>query len=289
MDSLITVNPFTFELEGSDYKAAARCGCARCGAVISDRTPRREASFSDGEVFNEAFDGEFEYENARGKTQRAVRTYFRDFSGDPKECTSALLGGKTRAEAVSTINTLIGESIRMLRRAAKDLKRENRTATTRKLFLQIFRVRPEFVPECLKQTDQIKDRGDVVAVRCARVADLLESRTLKYFCKISAKDCPDCGDDNTGHACSSWGKHKVVCIGPDFWGDFKSNNKLSMLSVIMHEPFHVYFGKYATDHNDKTGKFGGIYCIVHFVFRLHGRNIPQWMRDVCEKDMKARK
>jgi hypothetical protein len=65
------------------------------------------------------------------------------------------------------------------RKAATDLKRDSRSSKTRSLFHKIFRVRPEFVPTWLKPTATIKDRGDAVATRCKRVAELLASGTIK--------------------------------------------------------------------------------------------------------------
>ena len=205
----------------------------------------------------------------------APRRYVRDFSGPAAECTNALRrAGKTKAEALTIINTQIRVAIAMLRKAANDLKRGSRSAKTRALFLKIFRVRPEFVPTWLKPTAEIKDRGDVVAVRCKRVADLLASGTLRFFCTINSTNCPDCGDDPSGFGCSSWGAHKVVCLGNDFWDAMKAGDTTSVLATVMHEPFHVYFGRYVTAHVASRGKFGGIDCIVQFVFETNNRTPP---------------
>ncbi len=219
----------------------------------------------------------------------AALKFIKGFSGPAAECTAALRrAGKTQAEALAIIDAQIAVAIQLLRKAARDLQRGSRSTATRKLFLKIFRVWPEFVPTWLKQTATIKDRGDVVAVRCARVADLLASGTIKYFCAINSTNCPDCGNDNSGFGCSSWGDEsaapansRVVCLGSDFWDAMKNGDTLSILATIMHEPFHIYFGKYVTEHVMNRGKFGGIDCILVFAFETNGRTAPQLERDGC--------
>ncbi|MCB0174084.1 MAG: peptidoglycan-binding protein [Anaerolineae bacterium] len=215
--------------------------------------------------------------------------YVKNFSGPAAECTAALKrAGKTRDEALTIINTQIGVAIAMLRKAAADLKRGRRSSATRDLFLKIFRVRPEFVPTWLKTTATIKDRGDVVAVRCKRVADLLESGRIKFFCTINSTNCPDCGNDPSDFACSSWGaesvaptRSNVICLGNAFWDDMKAGKTASLLATLMHEPFHIYFGQYVTEHRSDAGKFGGINCIVQFVFETNHRVAPARVSQRC--------
>jgi OmpA family protein len=215
--------------------------------------------------------------------------YVKDFSGPAAECTGALgTGGKTKAQALAIVNSQIAIAIVMLRKAANKLKRGSRSAATRSTFRKIFRVTPEFVPDWLKQTAEIQDRGDVVAVRCKRVADLLASGTLKLFCQINSTNCPDCGNDNSDFACSSWGQESsvpgrsnVICLGNAFWRDMKAGNTASLLATLMHEPFHIYFGRYVTEHVADRGKFGGINCIVRFVFEANGRNAPDRVNRRC--------
>jgi hypothetical protein len=210
-------------------------------------------------------------------------SYIRNFSGPNAECTAALArAGKTQAQALAIINAQIGSAIRMLRVAANKLKRGSRSSQTKAIFQRIFRVPPGFVPTWLKQTATIRDRGDVVAVRCRRVADLLASGRIRYFCSITSTNCPDCGNDNSPFACSSWGSEStaprnsnVICFGSAFWDAMKNGATADILSTVMHEPFHIYFGKYVTEHahpsGRSVGKFGGIDCIVRFVFEINGR------------------
>jgi hypothetical protein len=215
--------------------------------------------------------------------------YVKDFSGPAAECVDALKrAGKTRAEALTIINAQIGLAITMLRKAATDLKRGSRSSKTKTLFHKIFRVRPEFVPTWLKPTATIKDRGDVVATRCKRVADLLASGTIKFFCTINSTNCPDCANDPSDFACSSWGdesvaprRSNVVCLGNPFWDDMKAGKTNSLLATLMHEPFHIYYGKYVTAHVSSRGKFGGINCIVRFVFETNGRVAPDRVNTRC--------
>ncbi len=233
--------------------------------------------------------GEFEESELTGEVPANRNRYVRDFSGPGAECTAALRrAGKTKAQALAIVNAQIGAAIVMLRKAATNLQQGRRSSATGNTFLGIFRVRPEFVPTWLKQTAAIKDRGDVVAVRCKRVADLLASGRLKLFCNINSTNCPDCGNDNSDFACSSWGdesktpgRSNVICLGNGFWDDMKAGRTSSMLATLMHEPFHIYFGKYVTAHADDRGKFGGINCIVRFVFETNGRNAPDRVNRRC--------
>ena len=209
-------------------------------------------------------------------------------------CVDALRkAGKTKEQALAIINAQIALAIRMLRLAADRLKQDARTPRTKAIFHKIFRVQPDFVPTWFKPTASLKDRGDVVAVRCRRVADLLASGTLKLFCSINSTDCPDCGNDNSDFACSSWGdesvaprRSNVICLGAPFWDDMRAGNASSLRSTLMHEPFHIYFGKYVTAHEradgKSVGKFGGITCIVRFVFEINNQTPPQRVIDRCK-------
>ena len=215
--------------------------------------------------------------------------YVKDFSGPASECAEALKkAGKTRTEALSIINAQIGVAIAMLRKSAINLKRGSRSSKTKTLFQKIFRVKPEFVPTWLKPTDTIKDRGDVVATRCKRVTDLLASGTLKFFCAINSTNCPDCSNDSSDFACSSWGDEskapkssRVVCLGDAFWNDMKAGKTDSLLATLTHEPFHIYYGRYVTEHRSNAGKFGGINCIVQFVFETNSRAAPDRVSERC--------
>lgn len=77
----------------------------------------------------------------------------------------------------------------------------------------------------------------------------------------------------------------MVCLGAPFWDDMKKGNRASTLSTLMHEPFHIYFGKYVTAHartgGKSVGKFGGINCIVRFVFEINRLTVPKRVLDRC--------
>lgn len=233
------------------------------------------------------------YETEQWETPPSTGTttfkYVKDLSGPAAECTEALRrAGKTKEEALKLINNQIAVAIAMLRKSATRLKRGSRSSTTSAIFQKIFRVKPGYVPTWLKQTATIKDRGDVVATRCRRVADLLASGRIKFFCTINSTNCPDCANDAAPFACSSWGDESVaprssnvVCLGHGFWDDMKAGNTNSMISTIMHEPFHIYYGKYVTAHALDRGKFGGINCIVQFVFETNSRTVPGRVKDRC--------
>ena len=233
--------------------------------------------------------GEFERTGEVARSAKPSFRYVKDFSGPAAECVAALRrAGKNKAQALIIINAQIGTAIVMLRKAAANLQRGSRSTATKNTFLKIFRVKPEFVPTWMKPTAAIKDRGDVVAVRCKRVADLLASGRLKFFCRINSTNCPDCGNDNSDFACSSWGaestapgRSNVICLGNGFWDDMKAGRTSSLLSTLMHEPFHIYFGRYVTEHAADRGKFGGINCIVRFVFEANSRSAPARVNQRC--------
>jgi outer membrane protein OmpA-like peptidoglycan-associated protein len=265
-------------------------------AVLEFESPAsmQEQEFS-GETFEASNEwelgapGEFELTGEVAKSKTPSFRYVKDFSGPGAECVAALRrAGKTKAEALTIINAQIGTAIVMLRKAAANLQRGARSTATKNTFLKIFRVKPEFVPTWMKPTATIKDRGDVVAVRCKRVADLLASGKLKFFCNINSTNCPDCGNDNSDFACSSWGaesavpgRSNVICLGNGFWDDMKAGRTSSLLATLMHEPFHIYFGRYVTEHAADRGKFGGINCIVRFVFETNSRTAPDRVNRRC--------
>jgi hypothetical protein len=239
---------------------------------------------------------EFETPPVRPTRGAGSARYVNDLSGPAAECARGLRrAGKTRAQALSIINAQVGAAIVMLRKAAADLQRGSRTSATSNIFLRIFRVRPEFVPTWLKATATIKDRGDVVGTRCKRVAELLASRRIRFFCTINSTNCPDCSNDASDFACSSWGDQsavptnsRVICLGDAFWDDMKAGNTASLLATIMHEPFHIYYGRYVTAHRSNAGKFGGINCIVRFVFETNRRSAPGRVNQRCT-DMATRR
>jgi peptidoglycan hydrolase-like protein with peptidoglycan-binding domain len=265
--------------------------------------PAPASSAAEFDLAWENFDEEFEDEmeemewEAEAAKRKATFRYVKNFASSNAECVAAMNSAKkTRSQALEIINTQIGQAIRMLRVAANKLKRGNRSTQTQAIFQKIFRVKPESIPTWLTQTATIKDRGDVVATRCSQVANLLERGGLRYFCTISAKKCPDCPDGHdysTTYACSSWGKYRVVCLNTPFWKAMASTpiDIPTILAVLMHEPFHVYYGEYVTEHQrrrpdgtlEPTGKFGGIYCATQFVFEINGKtNYPAWMKKVCQ-------
>jgi hypothetical protein len=263
--------PHAFGEVGRVSYETARRGRCRCGASELDEMEEFETT-------------------PKAPAKSTSFRYVKNFSGPAAECVEALKrAGKTKVEALTIINTQIGVAITMLRKAAAELKRGSRSSATKDLFLKIFRVRPEFVPKWLNATATIKDRGDVIATRCARVADLLASGTLKFFCAISATNCPECVDANPADfACSSYGTEgnapknsNVVCLGTDFWDAMKVGQTSALLHTLMHEPFHIYYGVYVTEHRADSGKFGGIYCIVQFVFEVSGVVQPEEFNDRC--------
>lgn len=256
--------------------------------------PFRAAPPFAGEYEGE-YEGEAEYESP--PRAAAARRFVRDFSGPAAECTAALSrAGKTRAQALDIVNAQIGVAVTMLRKAAADLKRGSRSADTKRLFLKIFRVRPEFVPTWFKPTATVKDRGDVVATRCRRVAELLESGSIRFFCAVNGTNCPACATASPASpGCSSYGgtgaaarASLVICLGTQFWDMVKAGSTTEVLAVLMHEPFHIYFGQYVTEHqganpgHSNVGKFGGVYCIARFVFETNRRVAPSWTNDRCD-------
>ncbi len=257
----------------------------------------------DYSAFEDEFGNREILERETAKQTKAF-PYVRSFASSDADCADAFKRAKkTRQQALTIINSQIGQAIRMLRATADKLKRGNRSAQTKAIFKKIFRVTPEFVPDWLKQTATIKDRGDVVATRCRRVAEMLERGGIRYFFTISKKNCPDCSDPlpnkKQPFACSSWGDEsvtpkngRVVCLGATFWDSMGETpaDTTNLLAVLMHEPFHIYYGKYVTAHNRKVnnkpvsvGKFGGINCITQFVFEINGQTkYPARIKTRCD-------
>jgi hypothetical protein len=276
-------------IAGPDTEQALREARRPAGSAAPAAEPQPEPAADSGEA--EALEalGLHESSESNEEVSRAALRLVKDFSGPAAECTAALRrAGKTKAQALSLINARVAVAIALLRKAASNLQRGNRSAKTRALFVKIFRVTPEFVPTWLKTTSSIQDRGDVVATRCRRVADLLASGTLKYFCAINPTNCPDCPGSSDDFACSSWGDEsqapknsRVVCLGGPFWDDMKAGRAGSMISTLAHEPFHIFYGKHVTVHDTAQGKFGGINCIVRFVFETNGRAAPARVNDRC--------
>lgn len=266
------------EYEGEDGSQG------ECGGGRFESEYEGEGEYEGEDEYEYVDQEEGEYETPGGSRSRFVT----DFSGPAAECTLALRrAGKTRAQALAIVNTQIGAAVVMLRKAAADLQYGKRSQATRNLFLKIFRVRPEFVPTWFKPTPSNRDRGDVVRIRCAKVADLLASGGIKFFCTINATNCPECGNDTSPFACSSFGKHRVICLGDAFWSDMKAGRTTSMLSTLMHEPFHIYFGRTVTEHRSTAGKFGGINCLVRFAFEANRRTAPARVTQRCT-DMAVR-
>ncbi|RZL87345.1 MAG: hypothetical protein EOP82_26485 [Variovorax sp.] len=241
------------------------------------------------EFEGQAYEEEFEAGRRPPARGAPALRFVKDFSGPAAECIASLRrAGKTKAQALAIIDQQIGVGVALLRKAATDLERGRRSTATKDLFLKIFRVRPEFVPTWLKPTATIKDRGDVVATRCKRVAELLASGKIRFFCTVNSTNCPDCSNNAQRHACSSWGDEsaapknsRVICLGNGFWDAMKAGNTTSLLSTLMHEPFHIYYGRYVTEHRSTAGKFGGINCILRFVFETNRRTAPDRVNKAC--------
>lgn len=282
------------------------CHCPTCRGGVGKEFETLEFELQPQDEGESEDEFEFESDQEAGEAEKSAGTrppaprrspgaakptlrYLKDFSGPASECSIALRrAGKTRAQALAIIDAQIGSAIAMLRKAASGLKRGSRTSRTRTRFQSIFRVKPEFVPTWLKTTASIRDRGDVVGTRCRRVADLLASGAIKFFCTINSTNCPDCGNDASDFACSSWGDEskapkdsRVVCLGNPFWDDMRAGKTSSLLATLMHEPFHIYYGKVVTAHQADRGKFGGINCIVQFVFDINGRVAPNRVKTRC--------
>jgi hypothetical protein len=60
----------------------------------------------------------------------------------------------------------------------------------------------------------------------------------------------------------------------------KAGKTSSLLATLIHEPF-IYYGRYVTEHVLDRGKFGGIDCIVKFVFETNGRAAPDLENEGC--------
>lgn len=179
----------------------------------------------------------------------------------------------------SEVNTLAGTAVSWALSAARALERSPRSNQTKQLFREAFGTSPEFVPSWRLPSYSWKDRGGLVAIRLRSAAKILDEGWIRYFCWGSPAHCPECtGDPSTYYACSSW-KRYIICLGEDFWKDWQNRRTVSMISTLLHECFHIYYG-HLIGHGER-GRYSDANCYVRFVLRFNGQPVPPRIASRC--------
>lgn len=172
-------------------------------------------------------------------------------------------------------------------KAAQALEKNPRSTTARRIFLQAFRVRPEYAAEWLKKQSW-NSRGALVAHRLRRVATMLTDGSIRYFCKGHKAYCPECVDASNpsyntwtdDFACSSFAKKRVICLGEAFWEQWKGGHVSDNINTLMHEALHIYFGNLIA--HGHRGKFSDANCYSLFVLQMNKKPVPARVRARCQ-------
>jgi hypothetical protein len=157
--------------------------------------------------------------------------------------------------------------------AADTLDRRPRSAATRRLFREAFGTTPGFVPSWRPARARWADRGALTAIRLRDAAQILRGGSIDYYCWGRPAYCPECTDSPPNYyACSSWGRRYGICLGRDFWLDFRNGRRVSMGATLLHEAIHIYFGR-LIEHQERE-RYGNVNCYVRFALRAAGRPLP---------------
>lgn len=166
-------------------------------------------------------------------------------------------------------------------KAALELERKPIDSGVRRIFINVFRVRPEFAAEWLKRQGW-NSRGALIAHRLRTIAKILTDRSIRYFCWGNSSYCPECTGSNSDYfACSSWGKSRVICIGTSFWEAWKAGKVSDNISTLIHEAFHIYFGLLIRHGENAGGKFSDANCYTYFILRLNRKPVPDRIKTRC--------
>jgi OmpA family len=181
--------------------------------------------------------------------------------GPPAVTVSALRGA---------IEDAAGGAVSLARRGAASLDRTRRNAFIRSVFCEAYGVSPEFVPPWRAGLHGVvgwRDLGELVAIRLRDVAKILDGGCIHYFAWGSPAHCPECHDVPPNYfACSSFTGRYIICLGAAFWRRWRSGDRVTTASTLLHEALHIYFRRTVSDR----GRSGNANCYERFVVRLHG-------------------
>lgn len=194
--------------------------------------------------------------------------------------------GLTKPSATDTeIRAVVEDAVKKVVgwawKAAGSLRTSPRSASTIKIFKDIFVKAPDWQPPWKPAKASWIDFGDLIAVRILSAAKILDGGWIKYFCYGATKYCPECSKNPPAyHACSSWGKSYRICLGEGFWKKWKSGKPIDldrMALTLLHEALHIYFGK-TVGH---SGWSGNANCYKRFIAEINGVPVPPDVKSRC--------
>ena len=221
-----------------------------------------------------------EYQISRSpaaRTRRRVRHFTCD-AADIAQIEDWLQMSIPVAALRSGLETALARSVPQALRAAHALRASPRSARTKQLFREAFGVAPETIPRWRTARATWRDLGELVAIRLARAAEILNGMSIQYFCRGSQAHCSECTDPPTAYrACSSYRGHYLLCLGQQFWLWWRDQNYNSMASTLLHEALHIYFSRTVAHER----RFNNANCYQLFVSRFNGIAPSQCVRERC--------
>ena len=207
----------------------------------------------------------------------SVRNFFCN-AADHKKVEDYVKMSVTDATLRSAIETNIAVALPWMYNAIAALRVSPRSAKTIAIFRQAFAQPPDWNPAWKNATMKWVDWGDLIATRLEKAAHILKGGYIKFFCYGSPAHCSECTATPPGYyACSSWKGKYVICLGHSFWDDWKKGNRDSMISTLIHEALHIYFGK-AVAH---AGRSRNVSCYLRFIALINNRSLPPRVASRC--------
>jgi hypothetical protein len=188
--------------------------------------------------------------------------------------------GRAAAPAVlqAQIERAAVDAVRWSEVAVAALRARPRTTRARALFANAFGVAPEFVPAWRPAAATWRDLGELIALRLARAARILDGGWIRYFCWGSVAHCPECSNPPARYfACSSYRGRYHVCLGEGFWRAVRAGDCATMASTLLHEALHIYFSRTVAD----AGRSGNANCYERFVVLLNRQRLHAATRAMC--------
>lgn len=223
---------------------------------------------------------EFESPSGSGTgtaTKNKVRQFFCN-AADHKKVEDVLKMSVTDATLRSAVETTVAAALPLIYKAIGALRISPRSPTTIDIFRKAFAQKPDWNPTWKTSSMKWIDWGDLIATRLEKAAYILNGGEIRYFCYGSKTHCSECNDSpSTYYACSSWRGRYVTCLGHGFWEDWKKGDKNSMISTLIHEALHIYFGRTVAH----TGRSANVWCYLRFVALINSRPMPSRVATGC--------
>jgi hypothetical protein len=214
----------------------------------------------------------------RGAARRP-RSPVRHFvcSGDDRKKIKQIVGKAVSEEELRTaVGAAVERAVSLTLKAARALERSPRSPGTKTLFREIFGTFPEFVPKWRAASAPWKDRGELVALRLKRAADILAGGQIQYYCW----GCPG-GDRDpmTYEACNYPPGEYLIGFGKGFWENLKNAAYNYMAMTLLHEALHIYYSSVITRGHE--GRYGNAYCYQRFVPEMNGLYLYPKTEEAC--------